>query len=279
MRSVLSKSIFLIVMLLGLVVMIGWFTDSQALKSILPNVVTMKFTTALSFFAAGISGFLLVMKRRSIATGSIMGGFSFIIFSVMMGLMIEQLAGVRFNIENTFVQEAGGAVFSTVPGLPSIATMVAFLIFVLVIWHEILTDKSQKLRFVIGQALMFIGVWAIGGYIANEPWMYYYIEGKSTAMAIHTAIGFFALGGGLVLSNNAKISLLQSRIEKRIQDTRKFYQIIMSVILFVLITIVFLYARNIEKRVQEDVSTAVNTWFDEHELYVIDDCVCHEQEE
>jgi cytochrome bd-type quinol oxidase subunit 2 len=50
-------SVFSIVV--GAVVLFGWTLDITALKSVLPNFVTMKANTALGFVLAGLSLWLL----------------------------------------------------------------------------------------------------------------------------------------------------------------------------------------------------------------------------
>jgi hypothetical protein len=50
----ITKTISIITILIGLLVSIGWVFDIPTLKSIIPNEVTMKFSTAVSFVFSGI---------------------------------------------------------------------------------------------------------------------------------------------------------------------------------------------------------------------------------
>ena len=59
-NKTLAKILAGIVTLGGLVVMFGWFLDIPILTSILPQWVTMKFNTALSFFLGGLTLFFII---------------------------------------------------------------------------------------------------------------------------------------------------------------------------------------------------------------------------
>ncbi|NEQ22945.1 MAG: hypothetical protein F6K28_28090, partial [Microcoleus sp. SIO2G3] len=46
----------------GLIVLIGWLFNLSILKSVLPNLVTMKANTALAFLLSGVSLWLLHLR-------------------------------------------------------------------------------------------------------------------------------------------------------------------------------------------------------------------------
>ena len=56
--------------LLGLVVLIGWFTHNEVLLQVCPGFVPMQFNTALGFFISGAGLLLLALWRSGWAAGS-----------------------------------------------------------------------------------------------------------------------------------------------------------------------------------------------------------------
>jgi len=194
-----------IVIITGIIVMLGWFLDIAVLKSILPNWVTMKFTTALSFFLSGIVLFLIAKhNERYNETAEIMLPIlALIILMIMVTLLASSFLSIHTGIEDLFVKEAEGAVKTTTPGRPSMGTMVDFILIALAGMLFAFEPKNMKKYFgKIGIAIGIIGGAGILGYIINEPLLYYTIEGWSTAMALHTAILFTLIGIGLFLSGS-----------------------------------------------------------------------------
>ncbi|MEK6929988.1 MAG: hypothetical protein AABZ42_04895, partial [Thermoproteota archaeon] len=51
----ISQIISYVTICIGLIVCIGWIFDISFLKSIIPDAVTMKFSTSISFIFSGIT--------------------------------------------------------------------------------------------------------------------------------------------------------------------------------------------------------------------------------
>ncbi len=189
-----------VVTITGALVMCGWFFDIQALKSILPNWVTMKFSTALCFLFSGLT---LIFVERSLAApqGPVRVLLPITVSGILLlmaGLLAGTLLGVHTGIEDLFVKEAEGAVKSTAPGRPSVGTMLDFIL-VAVAGILSMLDPSSHVRRqrAIGWVVLTVGALAVFGYVIDSPALYYTWEGFSTAMAAHTAILFVLLGLGL----------------------------------------------------------------------------------
>ena len=63
-RFEIAKKLGIFISFCGLAVMFGWFFDIQALKSILPFWVTMKFSIAFCFLLSGISLYLIAKFQK-----------------------------------------------------------------------------------------------------------------------------------------------------------------------------------------------------------------------
>ena len=203
----ITKILSVVVILIGTMVMVGWFLSIPILTSILPQWVTMKFSTALSFFLSGvILYFIGETQRGKVEWAQVaLPIASLIILLLMATLLVSVLIGVRTGIEDLFVQEAEAAVKTTTPGRPSSGTMMGFI---LVAIAGVLTmfnlRNLRKYLVGIGSVVAIIGSVAIMGYIIDLPVLFYTISGVSTAMAFHTAILFVLLGVGSFLLGREK---------------------------------------------------------------------------
>lgn len=198
-RTKLAISLSIIVIIGGASVMIGWIMDIEILKSILPIWVTMKFTTALSFF---LSGFILYFISSSIENRSDIAQVGLSITTLMLlllmaTLLISVILNIHTGVEYLFVRETKYAVNSTAPGVPSVGTMINFIIIAVVGILTLLDLKSlyRKMHF-FGLTILLTSSLAILGYILSLPLFYYSIDDLSTAMALHTAILFVITGIG-----------------------------------------------------------------------------------
>ncbi|MFH1698901.1 MAG: hypothetical protein ABH882_07575 [Candidatus Omnitrophota bacterium] len=203
----ISKGLAIFVAITGAIVMLGWIFNIGILKSILPVWVTMKFTTAVCFVLSGITLYLIAISFESkFDIAQVFLPITILIILLIMGVYLAStFLGLRLKIGEIFIKEANGAVRSVVSGRPSVPTMISFI---LVATAGILTmlnlaNLKSKLRF-LGWIIIMIGTVAVLGYLVNAPFLYYYIKGKTTAMALHTAILFTLTGISLVFLGGKK---------------------------------------------------------------------------
>lgn len=212
----LTKILALVVVLISVLVMIGWVLDIPVLKSILPQWVTMKFTTAFSFFLSGIILYALDknVNGNDVWTEAVLPITSLVILLLMASLFASVLFGISTGIENLFVREMADALKSSKPGQPSIGTMVNFILIAITGISAITKTEDLKLYTLIsGVIVTVIGTIALVGYLMNLPVLYYYVEGVSSAMAVHTAILFLLIGAGFVLISEPKKESLVEKLE------------------------------------------------------------------
>ena len=184
----------------GLAVMAGWIFDLVLIKSIGPAFITMKFSTAFAFVVSGTSLYFLARAREGeFEKAQVALSITSFILALLMGLLFfSAVFGVETGIESLFVKDTGDA-RSVVPGMPSIPTMLNFLLIALA-GILTLTDPTGvhwKLK-PIGVIVGVIGAVAVFGYVFNVPQFYYFISGFNSAMALHSALLFVVLGTGLL---------------------------------------------------------------------------------
>ena len=206
-QNSIPEAIGIAVSLSGLAVMAGWFLGIEALKSILPVWVSMKFTTALSFFLCGIELYFIAryQKKDRELTVVVIPIICMVIFLLMTSLLVSTVLKVNTGVEELFVKDSMVTVGSVAPGRPSVATMINFILIAasgIVITLNI--KELNKLPAILGMTVALIGLTAILGYAINQPWLYYAVTGKSSAIAVHTAILFVLWGAGAVLAERNK---------------------------------------------------------------------------
>ena len=202
--SKLSQIIACVSICIGLIVCIGWILDIPSLKSIIPNEVTMKFSTSISFIFSGVTIYFISRYNEG-KTGIaqiVVPISSFIVFLFMATLLTAYVFGITSGIEQLFVRENSDAVKTSHAGMPSFTTTVNFILIIVAGMFSFSESRLKKWVTPIGYIISTIGIIAIMGYVVNQPSLYYYIDNVNSAMAIHTSILFVILGIALILSRN-----------------------------------------------------------------------------
>ncbi len=153
------------VFVLGSSVFVAHVFDAKMILTIMPGMVSMKTATALAFSATALA---ILHKDRDVALFAL----------VIIGL---SLTGYLKDTTEHFTVGAG---------VPSLGTAVGFVLSYTFI-------KNAQWR--VAVSLFTISLAAVAGYLGNVPLMYYYFPGISTAMALHTAMGFMALSVAMML--------------------------------------------------------------------------------
>ncbi|MCB4791523.1 MAG: hypothetical protein LHV68_06505 [Elusimicrobia bacterium] len=196
-----AKLISIITAGAGIAVMLGWVFDISALKSISPAWISMKFSTAFTFFLSGVILYFIAKAEEGELDNSyiVISIASLLVILIMGTMFFSTLLGVHTGEEDLFIKDTGNLVKSVVPGRPSVPTMACFIFIAAA--GIITTFKPEKLKAIlntIGVIIGSIGLIAIAGYAINQPFFYYYISGVNSAIAVHTAIIFVLLGIGFL---------------------------------------------------------------------------------
>ncbi|MGQ0376556.1 MAG: PAS domain S-box protein, partial [Nitrososphaerota archaeon] len=216
----ITKILANVVIGIGVIVIIGWFFDIQVLKSLSPSFVTMKLSTAISFVMSGIIIYLMneIKQKDSSFTKLFLVSPIIIIIFFMVTLFVSNIFGARTGIEDILIKETE-TTRSVTAGRPSIGTMVSFILIVILSLAFIINPQKNKLSFIIGTIIVAISSLSLIGYATDLSFLYYEIEGKSTAMALHTSIAFAVAGTSMILLS--KPTLIQQHSHNLISIKRK----------------------------------------------------------
>lgn len=185
---------------IGGMVVIAWWLDIAALKSVLPGWATMKFNTALGFVLTGAA---LCLARAAGHPAS-----PRLRWSRALGLVVAALAGLTLSeyiwdwnagIDQLFVRDLLTNPLVAAPGRPSAATAQCFLFLGLaLVWMDV--EWRHRLRPAEWLALFGIMAGLIGtlGYFFSVTALYAILPYSS--MAVHTSLLFVLLGIGILLA-------------------------------------------------------------------------------
>lgn len=191
--STLVVSSAVVVLLLGTVVLLGWYTHNTSLIQINPDFVPMQYNTALGFFLSGVILLFMNTNRKIIFTliGSIV---------LLIGLitLLEYIFVIDLFIDQLFMDHYITIKTST-PGRMAPNTALCFIFTGFAALYPALFEHKRDVPAILGLvgALIFgLGLVAFTGYFLKMETTYGW--GKLTNMAIHTAAGFIVIGSGYI---------------------------------------------------------------------------------
>lgn len=192
----IAKIIAVFSIVVGLVVMIGWYLDIIILTSILPQWIRMKVATALCFIFSGIVVYFLTFgksKMREVAQ-IFLTIFPMFLVLIMGTLFLGSIFGFQSGMENISFVDIHELKTPIFQGRPSVATMASFLLIAFIGFSFNFNRSTKKTFSIIGLIVGIIGLIGVIGYIVNLPFLYYEIPGYSNAIAMHTTLLFALLG-------------------------------------------------------------------------------------
>jgi PAS domain S-box-containing protein len=187
----------LLVMFAGALVLVGWITDTTALKSIMPYWVTMKANTAICFFLAGLSLWLRRRenspKSRQLA-GLICAG---IVTLISLLTLAEYVGQANFGIDQWLIIAAPDHAGKSQPGRMSCATALGFfLISQAVLFLDWKPPGGRHFSAALGLLAGMIGLLPFAGYLYGVESLYDFAPFAS--MAMHTALCLMSLASGIL---------------------------------------------------------------------------------
>lgn len=203
--------------LLGGVVMAGWWMRLEAVVQIRPGFTPMQYNTALCFLLCG-AGLLASTLRRpgAVLTCGCVAGL------IATATMLQYLTGLSLGIDELFIDHFT-TVETTHPGRMAPNTAFAFMLaaaFLLLSVSSWRAPLSMNLMLLASPTIVGLSVLSLVGYAAGIEALFGWSQ--YTRMAIHTSFGFLVLGLG---------AMVQAwRLEARRDQERSFSMIAPAVV-------------------------------------------------
>ena len=192
-----ARRIGFAVAVLGVLVLIGWALDVQALKSVLPVWATMKPITAACLLFAGTALAIAARSKDSLAWRRVFYGLVACLAALSVGTLFEYAFSVDLGIDKWLFTEAvmrgdpaqpGRMAPATAFGLACIATALALV-------HA---QRWAGLGTAAALLALAVGLLPVLGYAYHVAALYSVYAYAS--VALHTAVAMTLLGMGLVMA-------------------------------------------------------------------------------
>src|SRR5258708_17819545 len=184
-----------VLVLLGVVVLLGWWMQLSLLVRVLPNFTPMVFNTALCFVLAGsalLVPFVDADRYRRVTT--VIGGTIVVLAALVLAEhLLRKDLGIDWPSMHAWMYDTNW----THPGRMSVATAIGFLmsggalIFATRARRPWMEAAARLMLLSVG----LIGVLAVAGHLVKAPLLF--PEYPFAGVAVHTAIGFLMLALGL----------------------------------------------------------------------------------
>ena len=182
---------------LGAMALLGWATRQPVLLGLRPHYIPMAPNSALAFVALGAGLWSIDAGWRKLS-----GVIALVVGSVVSLRLVEYATGLDLAVDRAILR-APSASFGLAPvGKMALSTAAGFLAASVSLGLSSLREGSRRWGHVSGSAAMVacaIGLVFSLGYLfsPNAPLLY---GTQSIPMALNTALGFVALGTGLIAS-------------------------------------------------------------------------------
>ncbi|MRT91877.1 ATP-binding protein [Ancylomarina sp. 16SWW S1-10-2] len=210
----LTYLISLLLIILGVTVIFGWFTHELTLIQVNESFVPMVFNTAIGFLISGMGLLFILMNKKN---WSILFAAILIILGVLT--LVQYIYPINLGIDEVFIDNyiTRGAAYK---GQMAPNTAFCFLLtgIVYIVYSlGLFKNHINKLLIPLGLLIFIIGLISTASYslglASSFDWS------KCNEMAIHTSIGFMLLGFGILSwlwFNKINKYLFSSSIQSRL---------------------------------------------------------------
>jgi PAS domain S-box-containing protein len=178
---------------LGGLVVAGWITVAVALIQVLPGFPPMQYNTALGFMICGAALLAAALELRR--PTALLGGLAAVIG---LATVWEYLFRVDLGIDDILVETYLFTGVSNPGRMAPNSALALALIGAALLGLSCPAKSSARQLYppLLGSMVTALGTAALVGYAAGIPGAYGW--GHLNRMAIHTALGFILLGGGVI---------------------------------------------------------------------------------
>jgi PAS domain S-box-containing protein len=189
------QAVGILVSLLGLVVMAGWWTGHARLVHLTPDYFPMAFNVALGFFMAGVALVLPDSQAGVRDKGRQAAGLLIAALGAVVGL--QDVLNTNFGIDQLFVTQWFED-RNPHPGRMAPLTSVGFVLTgaCLLLMHRLRSSRVAQVALqVLVHGILAVGIFSLVGYSLKLELLYNWY--RFARMAPHTAMGFILLGAAL----------------------------------------------------------------------------------
>jgi signal transduction histidine kinase/CheY-like chemotaxis protein len=188
--------------LLGLVVLYGWATGDETLKSVLPGCVTMKANNALCFVLSGgalILGYFMPPAAWARKASMILAACSATIAGFTL---LECVSGASLGIDQLLFRDGPNPIFTSQPGRMSPNSAVMHLLFAAAIILLARNRRGIIIAHSLGIIGLFVALLGLVGYLFHAQVFIGFLS--QTQIALHTVFGFWMVGIALFCARPKK---------------------------------------------------------------------------
>ncbi|STX52446.1 sensory box histidine kinase [Legionella busanensis] len=190
--SLASPILAILVSLLGLIVLFGWYTHNTLIIQVSPYFAPMQFNGALNFFLSGLALLCLYLDAKKTALF-----IASLIILLCTLTLLEYLLKINLDIDEFFMTHYI-TVQTSHPGRMAPNTAFCFLLLGLIIWLHppSLGNQDRKLAcLLLASLIILLGALPLFGYLFDwqTGWSNF------TLMSIHSTFAFVALGLSYIL--------------------------------------------------------------------------------
>jgi signal transduction histidine kinase len=184
--------------LVGVLVLVGWGRDIDALKRIVPGLIATIPNTAVAFIIGGLAVMSASREQRDERFVPITRGLAVALTTLGVLFFIERAANIDFGIDLLLFGDAVRAMAGQ-PGRPAInSALVMALDGAALLAIEARTERGNRPAELLSVLAVFIAFTAIVGYMYGVRGLYSF--GPRTGMALLTAITLSALSLGVLFA-------------------------------------------------------------------------------
>jgi PAS domain S-box-containing protein len=190
-----------VVVLVGYLVLVGWWFDVAALKSVLPGLVTMKANTAAGFVLAGVS-LLSSLNERAGSWGRRLARILAAAVA-LLGLLTlcQYLLGTDLGLDQLLFTEPADAIATSSPGRMAPVTAISFLL----VGSALFLVAGRRSSWLVQLLVLMAGaisLLALVGYACGVESLYG--VAPFTSLALHTAAAFLVLCFGIINTQHGR---------------------------------------------------------------------------
>jgi PAS domain S-box-containing protein len=181
------------VAVLGGLVVAGWLTLAVALIQVLPGLPPMQYNTALGFMICGAALLAATLDLRR--PTALLGGLAAVLgLATLFENLFQSNLGIDGLLVETYILTGVSDPGRMAPN-GALALSLGGLALLVLAWRPV-SPSWHRWPALLGSIVVALGTAALVGYAADLPHAYGW--GNFNRMALHSAVGFTLLGGGIV---------------------------------------------------------------------------------